>query len=118
MLAWRSCVSSGSCALRATVRPAGGAFSASQSLGTIDPGQAPAVAVSSQGDALLGWISSGHVLAAERRPSGRRLGTVRTVSSTSFASGLALAFGGAHTALAAWTQGTLAPDVVGAVFRG
>ena len=47
-----------------------------------------------------------------------RLGDARVVSSTSFAANLALAFGGSGTALAAWTQGTLAPDVVGAVFRG
>ena len=69
------------------------------------------------GDTLVGWIVSGQVYAAERRPGGGRLGTARTVSSTSFASNLALAFGPSRTALAAWTQGTFAPDVVGAVFR-
>jgi hypothetical protein len=118
VVAWRSCVSSGSCTLRAAVRPAGGSFGAAQALGAIDPGQSPAAAVSGRGYALVGWISSGHVLAAERRPGGRRLGAARTVSSTTFASGLALAFGGTGRAIAAWTQGTLAPDVVGAVFRG
>jgi hypothetical protein len=117
VMAWRSCASSGSCSVRAAVRPAGGSFGGSVRLGSIDPGQSPAVSVAGNGDALVGWISGGHVLAAERRPGARALGTVRTVSSTSYASGLAIAFGGSGTALAAWTQGTLAPDVVGAVFR-
>jgi hypothetical protein len=118
VLAWRSCRASGSCTVRAAVRPAGGWFGAAQALGAIDPGQSPAASVAGSGDALVGWISSGHVLAAERRPGARGLGSPRTVSSTSYASDLALAAGTSHSAIAAWTQGTLAPDVVGAVFRG
>jgi hypothetical protein len=118
VLAWRSCRPSGSCTVRAAVRPVGGWFGPSQVLGAVDPGQAPAASVASSGDALVGWISSGHVLAAERRPGARGLGAPRTVSSTSYASGLALAAGASRNAIAAWTQGTFAPDVVGAVFRG
>jgi hypothetical protein len=118
--AWRSCTRAGSCSVRAAVRSAGRGFGASQRLGAIDPGQSPAIAVSRGGDGLVGWIAGGHVLAAERRPGAGRLGSPRTVSSTTFAANLAIAFGGGGggQALAAWTQGTLAPDVVGAVFRG
>jgi hypothetical protein len=118
--AWKSCIPAGSCSVRAAVRPAGGTFGSSQRLGAIDPGQSPAAAVSNGGDALVGWVAGGHVLAAERRPGSRGLGGARTVSSTNYAANLVIAFGGlgGRQALAAWTQGTLAPDVVGAVFRG
>jgi hypothetical protein len=118
--AWKSCTRAGSCSVRAAVRPAGRGFGAAQRLGAIDPGQSPAAAVSRGGEGLVGWIAGGHVLAAERRPGGGRLGSTRTVSSTSYAANLTIAFGGGGggQALAAWTQGTLAPDVVGAVFRG
>jgi hypothetical protein len=116
-VAWRSCTAGGSCTLRAAVRPRGGRFGSAQSLGAVDPGQGPAAAVAPSGEALVGWISGGHVLAAERHGGAGRLGSARTVSSTSFAADLTIAFAGSHQALAAWTQGTLAPDVVGAVFR-
>jgi hypothetical protein len=118
LVAWKSCSRSGACTAYAAVRPAGGRFGSPQRLGAIDPGQSPAAAVAPGGDALVGWIASGHVYAAERRPGAGRLGSARTVSNTSYASGLAFAFGPTRTALASWTQGTLAPDVVGAVFRG
>jgi hypothetical protein len=117
LVAWRSCGPSGSCSVRAAVRPAGGQFGGSVRLGAIDPGQSPAAAVGPDGEGLVGWISRGHVFAAERTRGSGGLGAPRLVSNTSFASGLALAFAGSRTALAAWTQGTLAPDVVGAVFR-
>jgi hypothetical protein len=118
IVAWRSCVASGSCTARAAVRTAGRPYGGSQWLGAIDPGQSPAAAISPSGDGLVGWIGAGHVVAAERRPGARGLGAARTVSATSYASGLALAFGSSRNAVAAWTQGTLSPDVVGAVFRG
>ena len=118
VVAWKSCARSGACTAFAAVRPSGGRFGSAQGLGSIDPGQSPAATVASSGDALVGWIASGHVYVAERRPGAGRLGAAKTVSTTSYASGLALAFGASGTALAAWTQGTLAPDVVGAVFRG
>lgn len=118
IVAWKSCVSSGGCTAVAAVRRAGRGFGPAQRLGPIDPGQSPAAAVGGGGDSLVGWIASGQVDAAERRPGASQLSAARTVSSTSFAANLALAFGPGRTALAAWTQGTLAPDVVGAVFKG
>lgn len=118
VVTWKSCNRSGSCTAVAIIRPAGGRFGSVQRLGPIDPGQSPAAAIGRGGDALVGWISSGHVYAAERRPRAGRLGGARLVSNTSFATNLALAFGPSGTALAAWTQGTFMPDVVGAAFRG
>ncbi len=118
IITWKLCGSSGTCTVAAAVRRRGGQFGAAQNLGSIDPGQSPVAAVASDGDSLVGWISSGQAYVAERRPSDSRLGARRAVSSTTYASNLALAFGPGRTALAAWTQGTLAPDVVGAVFSG
>jgi hypothetical protein len=40
------------------------------------------------------------------------------VAGTSFGSDLALGFGPSGEAIAAWVQGTLAPSVFGAVYRG
>jgi hypothetical protein len=118
LAAWKSCVSSGTCTVTVSVRRAGKPFGPARRLGSIDPGQSPAAAVAPDGDGLVGWIASGHVYAAERRPGAVGLRATRIVSSTAYASGLTLAFGPSRTALAAWIQGTLAPDVVGAVFRG
>jgi hypothetical protein len=115
---WKSCGSPGTCTMMAAVRRRGGQFGTAQNLGPIDPGQLPVAAVASDGDSLVGWIASGQAYAVERTPGGSRLGARRAISSTSYASNLVLAFGPGRTALAAWTQGTLAPDVVGAVFSG
>ncbi len=53
-----------------------------------------------------------------RSPSApARFGAARVISHTSLASDLALAFGPAGEALAAWTQGTIAPTVDAAVYR-
>jgi hypothetical protein len=41
-----------------------------------------------------------------------------TLSSTTFALDLTVGFGPGRQALAAWTQGTLNPSVVGAAYSG
>jgi hypothetical protein len=115
-LAWKACGGSGDCQLRDSLRPANGHFSAVQRLGSIDASESPAVTVSPAGQALLGWIRDGHVLAAQARSGAHRFGSTRTVSATTFATDLSLAFGPSGQALAAWTQGTLAQAVMGAVY--
>jgi hypothetical protein len=45
---------------------------------------------------------------------GRPFGAPSTLSSTTFALDLTVGFGSGGQALAAWTQGTLNPSVVGA----
>jgi hypothetical protein len=117
VLAFDGCSSTGACVARAAVRRAGSGFSGAQRLGLIDSSQAVTAAISASGDALVGWVSGGHVLAAERRPHARSFGRARVVSQTNYASDLTLAFGPGRNALAAWTQGTLAPSLVGATFR-
>jgi hypothetical protein len=115
VLAWKTCDQTGSCAVRAVSRAAGKRYGAPQLLGLLDASQAPAAAVAPNGAGLVGWISGGHVLAASRRTTAGRFDPPVTVSSTNLAADLALAFGPRGEALAAWTQGTLASSVMGAL---
>ena len=116
--AWESCHSSGACFVSVAVRGAHGRFGRATSLGAIDATQTPSVAVARNGEVLVGWVRSGHPMAAERAAHGRGFGVATTLSSTQFAADLTLAFGPAHGAIASWTQGTLNPSVVGAAFQG
>ncbi len=117
VIAWKACTWSATCSVRAVVRSGAGSFGRPLRLGSMDATEAPALSMSSGGDALAGWIAGGHVLAAELRPHATRFLGAHVVSSTTFAANLSLTFGPAGAAIAAWSQGTLAPDVVGAVFR-
>jgi hypothetical protein len=116
-LSWKACTSAGDCTMRATLRPAHRGFAPVQQLASVDASQTPAVTVAPNGAALLGWISLGHVLVASARAGAGRFGSPQTVSGTNFAADLALDFGPAGQALAAWTQGTLAQSVIGAIYR-
>jgi hypothetical protein len=116
VVAWKACDATPSCSVRAALRRAGQRFGAPVRLGAIDADQDPAAAISSSGSALVGWIDNGHVLAAARSPRARAFAAARLVSGTSYAADLALAFGPTGQALAAWTQGTFAPDLVGAAY--
>jgi hypothetical protein len=115
-VAWKACDSSGACIVRAALRSANGRFGKAQRLGTIDASEAPAMTLSPDGVALVGWVKSGHVVAALASPRAHGFGTVRTVSSTNFATDLTLGFGPIGTALAVWTQGTLQQTLMGAAF--
>lgn len=116
-MAWKTCTTAGSCSVRAISRAAGKRFGGVQRLGALDAGQEPAAAVASDGDALVGWIDgSGHVLASSRHGADGRFGSAKTVSSAGLAADLTLAFGPSDQALAAWTQGTVAPSVVAAYY--
>ena len=117
-VAWKRCTSGGACALRAALRPAGTRFGSVENLSAIDASEAPALAVSASGETLLGWIHDGHVLAANGPLGVGRLSGAHTVSNTTFATELAITFGPVRTALATWTQGTLAQTVMGADYIG
>jgi hypothetical protein len=116
-LSWKACTSTAACAVRAALRPARGRFTRVQRLGAVDASQVPAITIAPTGEALLGWIDQGHVLAAQAPRAGGHFGSAQTVSRTNYAADLALAFGPAGEALAVWTQGTLAESVIGAVDR-
>jgi hypothetical protein len=115
-LAWKACSWSGSCSVRVAVRQAGKGFGQPARAGTVDATELPAVAVAPAGQALLGWIDGGHVLASYLRPHATRFGSPARVSSTTFAADLTLAFRASGQAIAAWSQGTLSPELVGALF--
>jgi hypothetical protein len=118
VLAYDGCSNSGACVARAAARRAGHRFAGALYLGPVDPSQAVAATISSQGQALVGWIEGGHVLAAAHQLQAARFARARIVSTTSYAADLTLAFGPGRDALAAWTQGTVEPVVAGAVFNG
>ncbi len=118
VLAWKACDRLGSCTARAVTRAAGRRFGQVATLGAIDASQEPSAAIGPRGDALVGWVDDGRVLAAGHRVRAARFGAPRAVSATNRAADLTIAFGPAGNAVAAWTQGTLAPSVVGAIYRG
>jgi hypothetical protein len=113
---WRSCTSGGSCTLHAATRPANGRFGGVATLGAVDASQEAAVTVGPAGQALAGWVRSGHPVAVVGSVTGR-FGALRVLSSSRFALDLTVAFGPHRDALAAWTQGTLNPSVVAADYH-
>jgi hypothetical protein len=115
-VAWNECTVDGGCAVRAVLRPAGKAFSATAVLPAIDASQAPALAVSSRAGTVLAWVQQGHVLAVQAARGATRFGPAQLVSATNYAADLTVAFGAGRQALAAWTQGTLNQSLMGAVF--
>jgi hypothetical protein len=117
VLAWKVCDQAGSCSVEAVTRDSGRRFGQPVGLGSTDASQAPAAAVSHKGVALVGWIDRGHVFAAARARRARRFAASRVVSATNFAADLTVGFGTGEEAIAAWTQGTFAQSVMGAVFK-
>jgi hypothetical protein len=118
VLAWKVCDLAGSCSVEAVTRDAGRRFGQPLGLGQVDASQSPVAAVSHQGFGLVGWIENGRVLVAARAPRARRFVAARVVSATNSAADLTIGFGTDETAIAAWTQGTIAETVMGAVFKG
>ena len=115
-LSWQSCTSAGACTVHAATRGPNGRFAGARSLGAIDAAQEAAVTVGPGGQALVGWVRSGHPVAAVGAVTGH-FGAVRVLSSSAFALDLTVAFGPRRDALAAWTQGTLNPSVVAADYH-
>jgi hypothetical protein len=116
-VAWKSCTSGGTCTVRAATRGPQGAFGHGASLGAIDASQTPALAVGPKGQVVVGWVRSGHPVAAVGSAASGHFGPVHVLSDTAFALDLTVAFGPRRDALAAWTQGTLNPSVVAADYR-
>lgn len=117
-VAWESCTSQASCQAQADGRGAKGSFGAVRTLGSIDASQEPSVAVGGHGQVIVGWVRGGTPLASTATSAGGRFAGPATLSSTTFALDLTVAFGAGGAGLATWTQGTLNPSVVGAAYRG
>jgi hypothetical protein len=107
---WESCTTAGSCTVQGVGRPAGGSFSNARTLGAIDPGQQPSLAISPSGQLVAGWAQGGHPIASVG------FGKPRVLSATTFAYAVAVAYGPKRVALATWDQGTLNPSVVAAAY--
>ena len=116
-LSWESCTTGASCTVATAVRGAKARFGASATLGAIDAAQTPAIAVGSSGRVLVGWVQGGQPMAAIGSAGSRRFGTPTVLSASTFAFDLTVGFGPGRDALAAWTQGTLNPSVVGASYH-
>jgi hypothetical protein len=112
---WSECPpAGGQCVARAARRPARGRFHFLR-LGPIDAGESPQAAVGTSGAAVIGWVRDGHVVARTRSTVSGRLGRALRISGGD-ASELALAFGPAGQAIAAWTQGGVDRSVHAAIY--
>jgi hypothetical protein len=114
VLVWKTCDALGSCSVRALSRATGHRFGAPARLGAIDVSQVPSAAVAPNGEALVAWITGGHVVVEDRRSAFSGFGPPTTVASTTSGSDPAVAFGPGGQALAAWTQGMAAPTLMAA----
>ena len=93
VIAWQSCTAQAACQAQADGRGATGSFGAVRTLGAIDPSQEPAAAVGAHGQVLVGWVGAGKPVAATAASAGGRFGAPATLSSTTFALDLTVAFG-------------------------
>jgi hypothetical protein len=117
VVAWKACDRAAVCAVWAVFRRSGGRLSSPARLGSIDASQVPVAAIGARGRAVVGWVAGGHVLAAARGPSSHGFSAPQTVRTSSFAHDLTMAIAADGSIVAAWTEGTLHPSVVGAFFR-
>ncbi len=117
-ITWESCTFQDACQVQADGRSAKGSFGPVRTLGAIDPSQEPALAVGAHGRVLVGWVRGGKPVAATAPSAGGRFGGTSTLSSTTFALDLTVALGSGSAGMAAWSQGTLNPSVVGAAYTG
>jgi hypothetical protein len=110
---WNLCSVAAQCVTQVATRAAHGSFGGARTLGGVDAAQSPALTVGPQGQVLAGWIQGGRPWASVAPRLGRGFGVATSLSSTTYASDLTIGFGPKRSALAAWTEGTLNPSVVG-----
>jgi hypothetical protein len=90
-------------------------FGSPSTLGPIDPGESPQLTMSPTGATLIGWIATGRVVLASKRPAATHFTTPRPKSGGP-ADNLTLATGPTTKAIATWSEGT-APAVFVSVLR-
>ena len=109
-IAWSACTVGGACSIQAAGRPAGEGFGSVKTLGPDDGTAPPSLAISPSGQVVVGWIHGGDPVASVG------FGAPSTLSTAPGAAAITVAYG-AGGALAAWSQGTVAGSVRGAVYR-
>ena len=116
-IAWKVCRQDGSCTAQVAMRGAKASFGASQLVRarSTRPRRRPWRSAHGARRSSV-WVRGGHPVAATGAATGGRFGAARALSSTIFAYDLTVAFGSGREALAAWSQGTLNPSVVGAAY--
>ena len=117
-VAWKSCRGNGSCTAQAAVRRPSSDFGRPRGLGRVDAAQTPALAVGPRGQVIVGWVRGGHPVASAGSARTGLPGAAQVLSRTTYALDLTVGFGAFHGALAAWSQGTLNPSLVGAAYTG
>ena len=113
-ITWQSCTAVDRCTGRAVSRTRRGTFGTASSLGSDDPDQPPALAVSSTGQAVVALTRGGRPMAATRSGAGGRFSGVVRLSPSPYAYDITDAAGTGGRAIVGWTQGTLNPSVVAA----
>ncbi|HEY5316496.1 MAG TPA: hypothetical protein VIJ20_00845 [Solirubrobacteraceae bacterium] len=78
--------------------------------GPIDPGESPQLAIAPNRHALMGWITTGHVVIAQLGSGASSFGASRPLSG-GLADDLVLDIGAGGEAVAGWVQGTAAAQV-------
>jgi hypothetical protein len=124
--AWDVCSPSGAaCVVESRLRAAASGrrgrvrsrwFGGTSRLGGIDAGESAVVSTAGAGGSLIGWITGGRVALGTARRGAGRFGPPRMVSG-GLADDLELGYGPSGEAVAAWTQGTVAPGVFVTVAR-
>jgi hypothetical protein len=116
-VAWKSCTTGGACVVQIASHAPGRPFGQVRSMGSIDPGQLPSLAVGGHGQLLLAWERAGAPVAAVGS-AGHVLSAAHRLSSTTYAFDITAARNSGRTGVVAWSQGTLNPSVVGAAYSG
>lgn len=105
-LAWQACSAAGVCTADLARRLAGRAWGSAEELGQLDATDAPALAESPAGTALVVWVSHGQVWSTAASPRRIVQATRRIAVAQDAAAGVSVALGPRGQALATWSQGT------------
>ena len=90
---WESCDGLPGCQVTAVSRPARGRFGTARTLGQIDAGGDPAVALGPHGAGAVAWVRGGQIWVTLRASAGRRFSAPQRLAGPGPAFGLRLAAG-------------------------
>ncbi len=117
LFAWESCDQTPECQVVAVGRPSGGRFGTTRTLGTIDAGAEPAVAIGPHGGAAIAWVQGGRIYVTRRGSGTQRFSKPQRLAGPGPVSGLRLAAGPGGRLLAVWVAGTTRTTVWASQFR-
>jgi hypothetical protein len=106
LFTWETCDGLPACQVTAVSRPAHGRFGSPRTLGSIDPGGDPVVALGPRGAGAVAWVRGGQIWVTYRASATRRFSAPQRLAGPGPASGLRLAAGPGGRLLAVWAAGT------------